>query len=134
MASFTLSVVAPDRTVFEDEVTSVIVPAIYGYLGIHAGHEPMLIALKAGVISYTDTNLQTYYVSVSGGFVEISGTSVIILAQDAVRSNEVDIAAAQAMLEEARRALRGEPSDLTTTQAVEEIEKANARILAARRG
>lgn len=134
MTSFTLSVVAPDRTVFEDKVTSAIVPAIFGYMGIRAGHEAMLVALKAGVISYTDTINQTYYVSVSGGFLEVSGKSAIILAQDAVRSSEVDIAAAQAMLDEARRALRGEASELTTPQAVEEIEKANARIQAARRG
>jgi len=132
MAAFNLSVVAPDRTVFEDQVNSVILPAVNGYMGIQSNHEPMLVALKPGIINYTDTNNQAHFVSISGGFLEVSGTSVIVLAQDAVRSSEVDLGAAEASLEEARKALRGEPSSMTTTEAMHELEKAYARIKVAK--
>lgn len=132
MAVFNLSVVAPDRTVFEDQVSGVVLPAVNGYMGIQSNHEAMLVALKPGIISYTDTNSQIHSVSISGGFLEVSGTNVIVLAQDAVRSSEVDLAAAESLLEEARKALRGEASSMTTEEAMHELEKAYARIKVAK--
>ena len=128
MASFKLSVVAPDRTVFEDDVKSVVVPAVYGYLGIMSGHEPSLIALKPGLIWYKDESNQDHWVSISGGFLETSESSVILLAQDAVRSAEVDLAEAQSALEEAKKVLRGEASSMTLNEAMTEMEKAAARL------
>lgn len=132
MATFQLSVVAPDRTVFEDEVQSVILPAVEGYLGVQAGHEPMLLALRTGIIEYEDTNRQRNFVTVSGGFVEISDNKCIVLAQDAQRSHEIDVAEAERLLEEARKALRGESSELTSEEATDELERAMMRLKAAR--
>lgn len=132
MATFQLSVVAPDRTVFEDEVQSVILPAVEGYLGVMAGHEPMLLALRTGIIEYEDTNRQRNFVTVSGGFVEISDNKCIVLAQDAQRSHEIDVAEAERMLEEARKALRGESSEMTSEEATDELERAMMRLKAAR--
>lgn len=134
MAAFQLSVVAPDRTVFEDSVESVILPGVEGYLGVMAGHEPMLLALRTGIIEYEDTQRQRNFVTVTGGFVEVSENKVIVLAQDAARSHEIDVAEAEKMLEEARKALRGEASSMTAAEATEEIERAMIRIKASRRG
>lgn len=132
MASFQLSVVAPDRTVFEDTVDSAVLPGVYGYMGIMAGHEPMILALRAGIISMEDTTRQRHHVSVGGGFAEISEGKVIILADDAQFSSEIDVAAAELLLEEARKALRGESSTMNSDQATEELERAMARIKASR--
>jgi F-type H+-transporting ATPase subunit epsilon len=127
LANFKLSVVAPDRTVFEDDVQRAVFPAIYGYMGIMSNHEPMLVALKPGIISYVDAKGQDHFVSVSGGFLETSGTGAIVLAQDAVRSAEVDLAEAEAQLEEARKVLRGESSAMTLDEAMHEFDKATSR-------
>lgn len=132
MANFLLSVVAPDRTVFEDTVESVVLPGVAGYLGIMAGHEPTLLALRAGIIEYEDPNRQRHFVSVSGGFTEVSDNKVIVLAEDAQRSSEIDVAAAEKVLEEARRALRGEETSMTQEQATDELERAMIRIKASR--
>ena len=132
MATFQLSVVAPDRTVFEDVVESVVLPGVEGYLGIMAGHEPTLLALRAGIIEFEDTQRQRNFVTVSGGFVEVSDNKVIVLAQDAARAHEIDVAEAEKMLEEARRALRGESTSMTQQQATDEIERAMLRLKAAR--
>lgn len=132
MAQFQLSVVAPDRTVFENTVESVVLPGVEGYLGVMAGHEAMLMALKPGIIEFEDVNRQRNFVSVSGGFAEISSNKCIVLAQDAALASEIDVAEAEKMLEEARKALRGEASSMTSAQATEEIERAMIRIKAAR--
>lgn len=119
--------VAPDRTVFEDEVRSAVFPAVYGYMGIMSNHEPMLVALKPGLMSYVDATGQDHFVSVSGGFLETSGSGAIVLAQDAVRSEEIDLAEAESQLEEARKVLRGESSSMTLNEAMHEFEKATSR-------
>lgn len=133
MANFHLSVVAPDRTVFEDEVQSVVLPGAEGYLGVLHNHEPLLVALRPGIIEYLDKSNQRSFVTVTGGFAEVSDNNVIVLAQDARRSTEIDIADAEKMLDLARKALRGEASSMTADEAAEEIERAMIRIKAAKR-
>lgn len=133
MANFSLSVVAPDRTVFEDEVQSVILPGVNGYLGILARHEPMIIALRPGIMEFRDLNNQVDYVSVSGGFAEVSENHVIVLAQDAERATEIEVQDAERRLDEARRALTGGDSPMTTAEATAEIERASIRLRAAKK-
>jgi F-type H+-transporting ATPase subunit epsilon len=78
--SFQLTVVAPDKTVVDEVVDSVMAPGILGYFGIMAGHEPFVTQLKPGVVTYRDAAGAESHVFVAGGFCEASGESVIILA------------------------------------------------------
>lgn len=130
---FKLSVVAPDRTVFEDMVQSAIVPGENGYMGVLSDHEPSIVALKTGIVEFIDSSNQSHYVSISGGFLEVGGSSAIILANTAEKSSDIDISRAERALEEARRALRGEDTTVTSQQATEELERAMARIKTAKR-
>jgi F-type H+-transporting ATPase subunit epsilon len=133
MASeLTLSVVAPDRAVLEETVQSVILPGSQGYLGVLQGHEPTITSLKAGYLEYQDPNSQRHYVAVSGGFAEILPNKISVLADSAERSTEIDLASAEAELERARTALRGDNSTMGREQAVAELEKAMNRIKVAK--
>lgn len=129
---FKLSVVAPDRTVFEDMVVSIIAPGVDGYLGALTGHEDSIVALKTGIVEFTDPSDKRQYVSIGGGFMELSSEGVIILADTAEKSSEIDIARAEKALEEARKALRGESTTVTSQQATEELERAMNRVKAAK--
>ncbi|MBX3111338.1 MAG: ATP synthase F1 subunit epsilon [Fimbriimonadaceae bacterium] len=129
---FHLSVVSPDRTVFEDNVEAVVLPGVEGYLGVQANHEATIVALRPGIVEFRDNGGQRHYVTTSGGFAEIANNKVIVLAAHAQRSTEIDVAEAERILEEARRALRGEASSMTTERAVEEIELAQVRLKASR--
>jgi F-type H+-transporting ATPase subunit epsilon len=131
---FKLSVVAPDRTVFEDVVQGVIVPAERGYMGVLSDHEASIVALRTGIVELLDASNQRHYVSISGGFLEVSGGSAIILADTAERATDIDIARAERALDEARRALRGEDTGVTSAQATVELERAMNRIKVAKRG
>ena len=75
-----LSVVAPDRSVVNEPIQSVIIPGAEGYFGVLRGHIPLIAALKAGLLEYVDANNQRHFVSISGGFAEISPTKINILA------------------------------------------------------
>ena len=131
---FHLSVVAPDRSVVEENVASVVAPGIEGYFGVLAGHTPLVAALKPGMVEYSDTSGNRHFIYVGGGFAEIRGDRVTVLADEAARANEIDVAQAEHRLEEARKALRGENSSITSENAVVEIERAMSRIRAARSG
>ncbi|MEA2553636.1 MAG: F-type H+-transporting ATPase subunit epsilon [Fimbriimonadaceae bacterium] len=129
---FTLSVVAPDRSVVEERATTVVAPGIEGYFGVLAGHEPMISAIKTGILEYQVANGDRHFVAVGGGFAEVTPERVTILADTAELAPEIDIAEAERIQDEARKALRGEPSSLTREQATEELERAINRIKAAR--
>ena len=64
---------------------------------------------------------------------EVSNESAIILADTAERASEIDIAEAEALIEQARKALRGEDSTLTQADALQELERGMNRIKAAKR-
>lgn len=131
---FQLSVVAPDRSVVDEAVQSVIAPGTEGYFGVYAGHLPMISALKPGLVMYTDSSNNRHSLAVSGGFAEVTPTKVTILADTAEKATEIDIARAERALEEARKALRGESSEVTSDQAAAELDRAMNRIKAARHG
>src|SRR3954466_7278729 len=109
-ADFTLSVVAPDRLVVEDRATSVVAPGTEGYFGVMAGHVPLIAALKPGILEYLDAHNQRHFVYTGGGFAEVTGERVTILADDAAKAGDIDISDAERRLDQARRALRGEES------------------------
>lgn len=127
---FTLAVVAPDRSVMDEPVTSLVAPGFEGYIGVMAGHTPLIAALRPGVVEYTQNN-QRYHIYVGGGFLEVRPDRVTVLADEASRATDIDLADAEAKLEECRRALRGEGS-MSTEKAVEEMERAIQRIRASR--
>ena len=132
MATIQLSVVAPDRTVVEQEVASVVAPGSEGYLGVQPGHMPLMTSLKTGLLEYRDTANISHSIFVGGGFMEVSGRQVIVLADQAEPAEDIDIKVAEEQLERARKALRGEDSSMTTDEAAKELEHAITRIKAAR--
>ena len=102
-------------------------------VGVLADHAPTIVALKPGIVEYIDAANQTHFVSISGGFLEVSGGGAIVLASTAEKASDIDLSRAEKALEEARRALRGEVSGVTTEQATAELERAMVRIKAAKR-
>lgn len=127
-----LSVVAPDSSVVDEPVQSVIIPGAAGYFGVLKGHVPLIAALKAGLVEYIDSGNQRHYVSISGGFAEISPSKINILADAAERSQDIDVTRAEKALENARKALRGEISGVNSVEATAELERAMTRLKAAK--
>ena len=94
-----------------------------GYLGIQYGHIPIVVMLKSGMIVYQD-DYKRHYIYVEGGFAEINSIGLKVLADRALVAAEIDEQEAERALEEARKTLRGEMTDMTTKQALVELEHA----------
>ena len=115
--TFNLSVVAPDKTVVDEVVDSVMAPGVMGYFGILAGHEPFVTQLKSGVVTFRDAAGAESHVFVAGGFCEASGDAVIILADRAEPPSTKERAESLAAAEAARQ--RGHEIDIVEHAEVE---------------
>jgi len=115
-ATLHLEIVTPDRTVASKPVSYVGVPGVEGEFGILPNHVPLLSALGIGDLYFRceEKNNEPWHVFVSGGFVEVSGNRVTVLAEAAELAETIDIARANAAKEraEARLAAQGENIDL----------------------
>ncbi|KDD79609.1 F0F1 ATP synthase subunit epsilon [Glaesserella parasuis] len=90
MTSFELTVVSAERKIFEGQVTSVRVSGVDGELGVYAGHTPLLTAIKPGMVKFTLEDNKEEFIYVSGGFLEVQPTVVTVLADVAIRGEELD--------------------------------------------
>ena len=92
----TLTVATPERAVLQgvacDEVT---LPAQRGEIGILPGHTPLIALLGIGVVGYRDGSRRAT-LAVRGGFVEIAGDAVRVLADEAATPDTIDAARASA--------------------------------------
>ena len=102
--TFILRLLTPDRSVFEDEVEGVIVPGEQGELGVLASHAPLVSTLIPGVVRYIQ-NDNPFSCAISGGFVEVYGDGVTVLADSLERPEEIDVDRATKACDEAKRNL-----------------------------
>ncbi len=81
---FKLSVLTPDRTVFEGDVQYVHAPGTEGYFGVLVNHAALVTALASGTLTVRGANGTEQEWQVQGGFFEISDNNATVLA-DAVQ-------------------------------------------------
>jgi F-type H+-transporting ATPase subunit epsilon len=74
-----LEVITPDAKLFEGEVSSVIAPAVDGYLGILNDHAPMISTLKKGEMTIV-SNGKEQSIQINGGVLEVSNNVISVLA------------------------------------------------------
>jgi len=91
----TLTVVTPERSVVERApCDAVSLPGELGELGILPGHTPLVALLGVGRVVWTDAGRKTS-VAVRGGFAEVAGDSVRVLADLAAERDVIDAAEAR---------------------------------------
>jgi len=80
---FKLSILTPEKTVFEGDVSYVEAPGTEGYLGVLAHHAALVTALAKGTLTVRDAGGAESRWQVAGGFFEVSNNTATVLA-DAV--------------------------------------------------
>ena len=131
--TFQLEVATPERLLVDEQVTSAQVPAKNGYLGILAGHAPLMSALGAGVLTY-EGGAGPHVLAISGGFLEISDNHVRVLADEAESPEEIRVEKARKQLEEASQALHNAHDEGEAESANLAVQRAQARIDAVEHG
>jgi F-type H+-transporting ATPase subunit epsilon len=127
-----LEVVAPERSLVQEQVREVQVPALNGYIGVLPGHAPLLSELQPGGVLRYNVGGQDTTLAVYGGFVEVLPDRVRVLADAAERREEINLEEARRKLREALEKLgemHGEAIDPAV--ALAEALRAQARVEAA---
>jgi F-type H+-transporting ATPase subunit epsilon len=90
-----LQIVSADRMLVNETVDEVEIPGSDGYFGVLPGHTPLLALLQVGQLWYRQAQ-EIHHLAVAQGFVEVQPDRVTILAQNAERAGEIDLARAEA--------------------------------------
>ena len=99
---FRVQILTPEREVFAGDVVHLFARGSLGFLGVLAHHAPLLTSLEPGLMSVKlPDGLQEHFV-VTGGFLEVSNNRATVLADAAEPASEIDAAAAEHALAEAR--------------------------------
>ena len=100
----TLEIVTPDNRVYSDTIDSVVIPTVEGEVGILPGHIPLLTQVEDGELRVTK-GTQTLLLAVSGGFAEVEGDRVHVLAEHAISEDRIDEKAVEEALRRAEKEL-----------------------------
>ena len=133
MATIHVDIVSAEGEIYSGTAAMVYAPAKMGEVGIAPRHAPLLTVLKPGEVRVEDTEGKEHFFYVTGGMREIQPHLVTVLADTALRGEQLDEAAALAARDEAEKALAGisEETDLVRAQA--ELAEAEARYRAAQK-
>jgi F-type H+-transporting ATPase subunit epsilon len=101
----TLEIVTPEAKVYSDTIDSVVIPTLEGEVGILPGHIPLLTKVEDGELRVTKGN-QTLHLAVGGGFAEIDGDKVSVLAERAITEEQIDEKAVEDAMKRAEQAIR----------------------------
>jgi F-type H+-transporting ATPase subunit epsilon len=112
MATFHFDLVSPERMLFSGEVDQVDVPGSEGEFGVLAGHAPLVATLKPGILTIINGGARQRII-VFGGFAEVSGAGLTILADGAVAVEDVDAAAIAAQIKDMEEDVADATDDAT---------------------
>ena len=128
----TLEVVTPERRVLELRVDEVVFPSKDGYMGVLAGHAPLLALVDIGELSYRIGKTRSF-LAVSSGYAEVLRESVSIMAQTSEKAEEIDLARAERAKQRAESELKGPTPEDGFRHAELRLKRAISRIGARQR-
>lgn len=133
MATIRLDIVSAEGEIHSGDAKMVYAAARMGELGIAPRHAPLLTALKPGEVRVEDVDGKEHFCYITGGMLEIQPHLVTVLADTALRGEQLDEAAALAAKQDAETALKGVSGETDLAQAQAELAEAEARYRAAQK-
>ncbi len=130
--SFQLEIVTAENLIFSGLIEKLFVPGIMGDLEILSNHAPLLTVLDPGPIWVEKDGKEEGFV-IFGGMLEVQPKCTIILADSALRANDIDEAAAMEARDASQRALHKKETEFDYAKARAELSVAIARLKAIRK-
>ncbi|HEY1791983.1 MAG TPA: ATP synthase F1 subunit epsilon [Opitutaceae bacterium] len=105
----TLEIVTPEARVYSDTVDSVVIPTVEGEIGVLPGHVPLVTMVGAGELKVSK-GPSVQFLVVGGGFAQVTGDKVSILADSAITEEKIDEHAVEDAIKRAEDALKAKQS------------------------
>jgi len=130
---YRLEIVTPNKVVFSGDVTSFSAPGVIGGFQVLRNHAPLLSNIAVGEVKLTDAGGIEFRFATSGGFVEVHENKLVMLAETAERSDEIDVTRAEAARERAQRRLAEKKAETDIERARLALHRALNRLKVAAR-
>lgn len=130
VGTYHLTVVSIESQIFSGVVKKIQVAGTEGEMGIFPGHAPLLTSIKPGVLRIVKLCDDEEYIYISGGILEVQKNMVTILADTAIRAEELDEKKAIEAKNEAEKHIKNlrYNDDMDYIKIASEISKAIAKL------
>ena len=125
--TFQLEIVTPEKKVVETAAEEIQIPGKNGYLGILAGHAPLITELSVGEITYRENGTEQK-LAVAWGFAEVLPNKVTILAETAERPSEIDVERAREAKQRAEQRITSGDTSVDVDRALGALQRAETRL------
>ncbi len=131
--TFQCDIVSAQNEIWSGQAAQVFATGVSGELGIYPRHTPLITQLKPGPVRVVDENGEEQFFFCGGGIIEIQPHIVTVLADTAMRGEDIDATAAQKAKEEAEREVADRTGEMDVAQAQAKLAEAIAQLQAIER-
>jgi F-type H+-transporting ATPase subunit epsilon len=122
------NIVSAEREIFSGLVEMVIATGTLGDLGIAYGHAPLLTGIEPGPVRVIKQGGEEEIYFISGGFLEVQPYHITVLADTALRADDMDEAAALEAQQQAQRQLAEQSGEIDFQRAAAQLAEAAAQL------
>ena len=126
--TFHCDIVSADQSLFSGLLEMVVVTGSQGEIGVNYGHAPLLTDLKPGPVRIIKQNGEEEIYFISGGYLEIQPKVVSILADTALRADDLDEASALEAKQQAENAIANQSGEFDYSRAATQLAEAAAQL------
>ena len=123
-----LDIVSAEEEIFSGNVKNIIAAAIMGEVGIFPKHTPMITPLRSGEVKIITDQDEEKLFFISGGVLEVQPDIVTVLADTAIRGEDLDEAKAAESKKRAEEALADKSDNIDAAKALAELAQAAAQL------
>ena len=127
-----LEILTAEGVLFDGDVDSVVAPGSEGELGILPSHAALMTMLQPGELRYRTAEGESY-LAVHGGFMEVRGDHVIVLADAAEHVDTIDAERAEEAVRRAEERIAARGADMDIERALASLRRAQVRVRITRR-
>jgi F-type H+-transporting ATPase subunit epsilon len=123
MATFHFELVSPEKLLFSGDVEAVVVPGVEGQFTVMKDHAPVMTVLKAGIVQIDETASKTSKLFVRGGFADVAGGGLTLLAEQATPIDQFDAAQLSGEIKNAQEDLADAKTEEAKNLAAEKLDQ-----------
>ena len=120
-AKIAFDLVSPERLLLSCEADMVTVPGTEGYMGVMAGHSPLVSTLRAGMIDVQRDGKDDRHF-IRGGFAEVGPAKITVLAEEAIPMTDLDLAVLDQRIKDAQEDELGAENDAERLRAAQLVD------------
>ncbi|MEQ9103493.1 MAG: ATP synthase F1 subunit epsilon [Rhodothermales bacterium] len=123
-----VDIVSPTGSIYKGDAVSVQAPGLEGSFAVLYNHAPMVATIAVGTLTVTDAKNTRIPFATSGGFLEVSGNRVTILAETAEMASKIDVERARSAEQRAQEVLDAATSEEERALYAAALERARNRL------